>query len=1037
MNQTTKATKAHHWVDLAQAARRQYAEILAGRATTAWWDAVIVTSSTAAQAERYLDEIARRKEKGQIPSGPLFLVVPDIEGARIGSGGATINALRALAERTLPSAGVDSLVDWWSSRRVLVIHSGGESRRLPQYSLSGKLFTVMPVNTAWGEPSTVFDETLALSTGWVARMSGGLVVGSGDMVLTLDSGSLHWDTPGVSGVALRLPVEVGSRHGVYVLDDQGRVRSFLQKPTADQMREVGAILDDDRVAVDSGLIRFDPESAARLTGLAGVGRAGQTWQIGSGLLDKTAIGCPAIDLYDHITRSLTGEWRPTPDDAPALGRLAQALQGLSFRCDLVEGDFAHIGTTSLFRRLMTQDTDFSRLYEAQQRFGGGGSTRGVVIDSVFSGGVEMGPGAVAIECLLDVPARIARGAIVHGLSDLGLPVEVPEDTVVHQVPVKLPDGQAGIVIRVYGVEDDPKKPACEGATWLGQPILEMIESLEMEADAVWPDVPPAGRTLWNARLFPVARPDDAWKCARWMLGLSEDPPLPGGGRRGSEEFSIMQWRKAEKLSLASSADLADLAALADLRARRMQSNWVETAVAYAKGGSDIRPFLAHSPGMSTLAAAGQRLAAEAARIQPRSPTGAASHYHQAGLFLSHAGLVEEAEHNHEAAFRCVTEAVCAGTSPQDFVCQEREWACESVTASAPPRVDLGGGWSDTPPFCIDWGGAVLNIALSTGVSYPISTTVRRLEEPMIRCVSTDSGEMAEFVSAKALWQATSSPGCPFLVSLTALRMAGIVSEGRSLEESLKPWGGGLEVSTSANLPMGSGLGTSSILAATVLQALAAIRGFRLSEQALVEQVLRIEQLMTTGGGWQDQAACVFPGAKLITSGSGVRQVLRAQPVPWSAEREKEFDERFILYYTGITRIARTILSRAVASYLARETASLNMLHRSKAIAYEMHSTMAEGDWEYLGRLIDEQWQLNQVLVPGATNAHIDALLSRVRPYVLGAKLAGAGGGGFLLMLAKSRQAAHELKALLSSPNRGEGSLYDYHIAHDGMRVRQG
>ena len=78
--------------------------------------------------------------------------------------------------------------------------------------------------------------------------------------------------------------------------------------------------------------------------------------------------------------------------------------------------------------------------------------------------------------------------------------------------------------------------------------------------------------------------------------------------------------------------------------------------------------------------------------------------------------------------------------------------------------------------------------------------------------------------------------------------------------------------------------------------------------------------MTTGGGWQDQAGGIFPGAKLVASGPGLHQRLRVQPVPWTAEREAEFESRLVLYYTGIRRVARDLLQQVVGSYLARETA---------------------------------------------------------------------------------------------------------------------
>ena len=115
-------------------ARRSYAEHIRGNASAPWWDAVVLTASSERQAERYMEEIRTRQHQGTIPEA-LYVAVPDSGDRRIGSGGATLNALRVLGPK---------LEKGWTETRVLMIHSGGDSRRLPQYSLSGKLFGALP-----------------------------------------------------------------------------------------------------------------------------------------------------------------------------------------------------------------------------------------------------------------------------------------------------------------------------------------------------------------------------------------------------------------------------------------------------------------------------------------------------------------------------------------------------------------------------------------------------------------------------------------------------------------------------------------------------------------------------------------------------------------------------------------------------------------------------------------------------------------------------------------------------------------------------
>ena len=939
------------------------------------WDVVMVTASSARQAGLYRDEIERRRLQGMLPGGTEFLVVPDPDDRRVGSGGATINALSILGRDR----------EWWNGHRALLIHSGGDSRRLPQYSPGGKLFGVLPSRTQPRGTTTVFDETLALSAAWAERIANGLLVASGDVVLRFDAGQVEWNRPGVTGVAMRLDTETGSHHGVYVVGAGDEVYTFLQKPTPAEVKAAGGLLEDGRVAVDVGLLRFDPDLTAALTGLAEF---------------KTL---PAVDLYDQITRGLTGQWKPAADAGPFWRELYRILRAperpVEFHCAVVEGEFLHAGTTRLFRSLAA---------------GSGG-----VLDSVIGSGSQVGHEAVILECDLSGPVTASRGAILHGLTGLSGPVEVPEDTVVHQLPVEDAAGN-GWVIRTYGVEDDPKQPV-SSATWFNRPILETLERLGLSVDEVW-DAEEAP-TLWNAILFPVTTPDEAWACARWMMGYASG-------------YKLENWRAAHRLSLGGSAGCADGKALAEARNRRSQSIWQETVVELAESGTDLRPLLANLPGLAPAAAAGRLLRTRAEELRQGSAenlTHAASHLLQAARLLGRAGFDQEAGLAEAEAFICIQDAVREGTAGNVEQPPSR-WRFDRVHVSAPPRIDLGGGWSDTPPFCFDWGGTVLNCALEIDGEYPIETEIRRIGEPVIRCRADGVAETAEYRSAGDLLEPC-GPGSVFSIPRAALRLHGLPVNGQPLDRTLAELGGGLEIRCGVRLPIGSGLGTSSILAATVIRALAAMSGRELDDQALSQAVMQLEQRMTTGGGWQDQAGGIFPGAKLLITGPGLRQRIRVQPVAWDERRQAEFCRHLVLYNTGIQRVAKDLLRQVVSRYLARETATIQVLHSIKTLAVEMSYAISEGDWKHLGELLDRHWQLNQILDPHTTNAPINAILDRARPYIYGAKLAGAGGGGFLMMVARNPDAAAALRSTLAQDPSVRGAFVPYRIAGEGLRVQ--
>jgi galactokinase/mevalonate kinase-like predicted kinase len=294
--------------------------------------------------------------------------------------------------------------------------------------------------------------------------------------------------------------------------------------------------------------------------------------------------------------------------------------------------------------------------------------------------------------------------------------------------------------------------------------------------------------------------------------------------------------------------------------------------------------------------------------------------------------------------------------------------------------------------------------------------------------------VAEYRSSEQLLEPC-GPGSVFSIPRTALQMHGLTVKGHALKETLAELGGGIEIRCQVRLPIGSGLGTSSILAATVIRALAVMSGRTMVDHALSEAVMQLEQRMTTGGGWQDQAGGIFPGAKLLITGPGLRQRIRVQPVVWSEGRQAEFCEHLVLYNTGIQRMAKNLLRQVVSRYLARETATIQVLHSIKTLAVEMAYAMAEGEWKHLGQLLDRHWQLNQVLDPHTTNAPIAAILDRARPWIHGAKLAGAGGGGFLLLMARDAEAATVLRAELNSEAGQKSAFVSYRIAQEGLRIQ--
>ena len=366
---------------------------------------------------------------------------------------------------------------------------------------------------------------------------------------------------------------------------------------------------------------------------------------------------------------------------------------------------------------------------------------------------------------------------------------------------------------------------------------------------------------------------------------------------------------------------------------------------------------------------------------------------------------------------------------------------EIVWGRAPARLDLGGGWTDTPPYALERGGCVINAAVNLNGQPPIHCYARVIADRVIRIGSIDLGTRIEVRRLEDLLdyrQATNE----FALAKAALALSGFSPEAAawpddvsSLESMLDRFGGGIELTTLAAVPKGSGLGTSSIMGAVILAVIHRLMGRAIDGRQLFHGVLRLEQALTTGGGWQDQVGGVAQDVKVITSGPGLVPDVGIHYVPGDVLDPRTNGGCTLLYYTGITRLAKNILQQVVGRYLDRDRAALATLRQLHALPRRVADAMARKDVRAFGEMIDVAWRLNKQLDPDSSNAAIEAVLARVSPHVVGAKLLGAGGGGFLLMVCRSAADAAEVcRILTDDPPNDRARFFDFVISREGLAV---
>lgn len=343
-----------------------------------------------------------------------------------------------------------------------------------------------------------------------------------------------------------------------------------------------------------------------------------------------------------------------------------------------------------------------------------------------------------------------------------------------------------------------------------------------------------------------------------------------------------------------------------------------------------------------------------------------------------------------------------------------------IKVTAPVRIDFSGGWSDTPPICNKEGGAVLAAAVTLDGKRPIEVTVRERKDKYIKIVSKDLGKRRLLKSASEIADHHDPHDWCALVK-SALTVT-----------DFKFGSKGLDIIISADLPKGSGMGTSSILGAATI---AAILG-RVDVDEVGSLTLKLEQEMRTGGGWEDQFAGLTAGMKLMTTKKGEEQRVQISRVLCGKKFYDALRSRSLLYFTGQKRMARNVLRRVLSFYEENPHNFANILiNAMKKGAQEAAKAAADGDIDSFAECVNNYWRDKKLLDAGSTNDRVEEIISRIKPFASAVTLAGAGGGGFMYILAKSTSAAKNIRETLEkNPPSKYSRFYAFDIDDEGLRI---
>ena len=333
----------------------------------------------------------------------------------------------------------------------------------------------------------------------------------------------------------------------------------------------------------------------------------------------------------------------------------------------------------------------------------------------------------------------------------------------------------------------------------------------------------------------------------------------------------------------------------------------------------------------------------------------------------------------------------------------------------------------------------MNIAIELNGQPPLQTFIKPCSEPHIVLRSIDLGAI-EVIDTYEQLAEYNKVGSPFSIPKAALALAGFQPGFSqdiypSLRAQLEAFGSGIELTLLSAVPAGSGLGTSSILASTVLGAINDFCSLAWDKNEIGRRTLVLEQLLTTGGGWQDQFGGVLGGIKLLETQRGFDQDPLVRWLPDDVFTQSEYQQCHLLYYTGITRTAKKILAEIVRRMFLNHHDELQQLRAMKAHSMDMYEAIQRQEFTTMGRLIRKTWEQNQLIDSGTNPDSVRQITDLIDDLCLGYKLPGAGGGGYLYMVAKDPEAAARIRQTLNAAAINANARFvDMTLSKKGLQV---
>ena len=874
---------------------------------------------------------------------------------KLGSGGGTTWLLTQAYENEMAHSDANNqktFDEWLSSEKRLLLHAGGQSRRLPAYAPSGKVLTPVPV-FRWERGQRLSQDLLSLQIPLYKKIMDAApsslhtMIVSGDVLIRTTQPLQPIPEADVVCYGLWLGPEIAKNHGVFVssCDTPSVLKCMLQKPSP---ATLGTIQKDHYYLTDIGIWLLSDKAVKVLMSHKG-----------------------EYDLYSEFGGAMGTE--PTLNDE-AVKELKVAILPLS------GGEFYHFGTS---HELLSSTLAIQNLVNDQRLIMHHSRKPHPCIfiqNSITKKAVDSSNEEVWIEnSYISEGWSISQKNIITGVPKNNWNITLAPGQCIDIVPM----GETQYVVRPYGFND---RFAGEEQQ---RPLFPIVDNI-----------------------------DEAGLVLRYMLNQETEGEDKGKGKAIFE--------KAQKISAEQISATANLRRLFEQRREFRKHNWsaladnYEHSVFYQLDLNDAaKEFKANGIAMP-------KPLPDSAPLLTRMKDAMFRGDNDKAFGLLREGIVKTSNAN--------------GINMPTLSSMSNKVATDQIVwGRSPVRIDIAGGWTDTPPFCLMEGGSVVNLAIELNGQQPIQTYVKPCREHHVVLKSIDLGA-SEIVETYEQLADFKRVGSPFSIPKAALALAGFLPQYSQekypdLKSQLMAFGCGIEITLLSAIPAGSGLGTSSVLAATVLGTINDFLSLGWDKNEICHKTLVLEQLLTTGGGWQDQFGGVLQGVKLLQTCKGFEQQPIVHWLPTDLYTQPEYQACHLLYYTGITRTAKTILAEIVQKMFLNDHDQMALLREMKAHSLQMYEAIQRNDFQEMGKLVGKTWLQNQAIDAGTNPLEVKKLTDLIDDLCLGYKLPGAGGGGYLYMVAKDPEAAARIKVILNAnrPN-GNARFVGMSLSKTGLQV---